>query len=160
MLSVISNCCYVLFSHSVMPNSFLTPWTVAGQAPLYMGLPRQEYWSGLPFPSPGIFPPPQGLNPGLLPGRWILYHWATWEAPSLFTKAMKIKTLMRYHFTVTWISIILLKKKKMENKCWPRCEETGNLMHYWYKGKMVWQLWQTPWQFLKKVWTQSYHMIQ
>ena len=32
---------------------FVTPWTVARQAPLSMGFPRQEYWSGLPFPSPG-----------------------------------------------------------------------------------------------------------
>ena len=31
----------------------MTPWTVARQAPLSMGFPRQEYWSGLPFPSPG-----------------------------------------------------------------------------------------------------------
>ena len=31
----------------------LTPWTVAGQAPLSMGFSRQEYWNGLPFPSPG-----------------------------------------------------------------------------------------------------------
>ena len=31
-----------------------TPWTVAHQAPLSMGFPRQEYWSGLPFPSPLI----------------------------------------------------------------------------------------------------------
>ena len=35
-----------------MSNSFATPWTVACQAPLSMGFPRQEYWSGLPFPSP------------------------------------------------------------------------------------------------------------
>ena len=34
----------------------VTPWTVAHQAPLSMGFPRQEYWSGLPFPSLGIFP--------------------------------------------------------------------------------------------------------
>ena len=33
---------------------FATPWTVAHQAPLCMGFPRQEYWSGLPFPSPGV----------------------------------------------------------------------------------------------------------
>ena len=33
-----------------MPNSFVTPWPVALQAPLSMGFPRQEYWSGLPFP--------------------------------------------------------------------------------------------------------------
>ena len=32
---------------------FVTPWTVALQAPLSMGFPRQEYWCGLPFPSPG-----------------------------------------------------------------------------------------------------------
>ena len=34
----------------------VTPWTVACQAPLTMGFPRQEYWSGLPFPSPGYLP--------------------------------------------------------------------------------------------------------
>ena len=39
---------------------FVTPWTVARQAPRSMGLPRQEYWSGLPFPSPGDLP-----NPGI-----------------------------------------------------------------------------------------------
>ena len=37
-----------------------TPWTVAGQAPLSMGFSRQEYWSGLPFPSPRDLP-----NPGI-----------------------------------------------------------------------------------------------
>ena len=36
-----------------MSDSFATPWTVAHQAPLSMGFPRQEYWSGVPFPSPG-----------------------------------------------------------------------------------------------------------
>ena len=33
---------------------FLTPWTVALQAPLSMGFPRQEHWSRLPFPPPGL----------------------------------------------------------------------------------------------------------
>ena len=37
-----------------------TSWTVAHQAPLSMGFSRQEYWSGLPFPSPGDLP-----NPGI-----------------------------------------------------------------------------------------------
>ena len=40
----------------------VTPWTVAHQAPLSMGFPRQEYWSGLPFPSPGDL-----HNPGIKP---------------------------------------------------------------------------------------------
>ena len=35
-----------------------TPWTVAHRAPLSVGFPRQEYWSGLPFPSPGDLPDP------------------------------------------------------------------------------------------------------
>ena len=37
---------------------FVTPWTVAHQAPLSMGLFRQEYWSELPFPSPADLPNP------------------------------------------------------------------------------------------------------
>jgi hypothetical protein len=42
---------------------FATPWTVACQAPLYMEFSRQEYWSGLPFPSLGDLPDP-GIEPG------------------------------------------------------------------------------------------------
>ena len=38
---------------------FVTPWTVAYQAPRSMGFSRQEYWSGLPFPSPGDLPDPE-----------------------------------------------------------------------------------------------------
>ena len=41
---------------------FATPWTAAHQAPLSMGFSRQEYWSGLPFPSPGDIPDP-GIEP-------------------------------------------------------------------------------------------------
>ena len=39
-------------------QSCATPWTTARQAPLHMGFSRQEYWSGLPFPSPGDPPDP------------------------------------------------------------------------------------------------------
>ena len=38
---------------------FVTPWTVTCQGPLFMGFSRQEYWSGLPFPSPGDLPNPR-----------------------------------------------------------------------------------------------------
>ena len=41
---------------------FATPWTVAHQAPSSMECTRQEYWSGLPFPSPGDLPDP-GIEP-------------------------------------------------------------------------------------------------
>jgi len=43
----------------------VTPWTVACQAPLFMGFSRQEYWSGQPFPSVGDLPDP-GIEPGTL----------------------------------------------------------------------------------------------
>ena len=36
-----------------MPNSFVTPWALACRASLSVGFPKQEYWSGLPFPPPG-----------------------------------------------------------------------------------------------------------
>ena len=55
--------------------TLVTPWTVACQAPLSMGFSRQEYWSGLPFPSPGDLP-----DPGVKPGSPAL------QADSLLTK--------------------------------------------------------------------------
>ena len=55
--------CWLL--SSVQP--FVTPWTIAHQAPLSMGFLRQKYWSGLPFPSPEDLP-----NPGIEPRSPIL----------------------------------------------------------------------------------------
>ena len=48
----------LLFSCSVVSDSFATPWTVDHQAPLSMGFSRKEYWSGLPFPSLEELPDP------------------------------------------------------------------------------------------------------
>ena len=63
----------------VLSNPFVTPWTVAHQAPL----PRQEYWSGLPFPSPGDLPDPGieavSLGSSALAGEFFNAS-ATWEA--------------------------------------------------------------------------------
>ena len=67
------------FSHVQL---FATPWTTAYQAPLSMGFSRQEYWNGLPFPSPGDLP-----NPGIEPRSPALQAdstiWATREAQRL-----------------------------------------------------------------------------
>ena len=52
----------LLFRCSFVSDSFVTPWAVACQPPLAMGFPRQEYWSGLPFPPPGDL-----LHPGIQP---------------------------------------------------------------------------------------------
>ena len=59
---------YIVCVHSSFSRVrlFATPWTVARQAPLSMGFSRQEYWSGLPFPSPGNLPDPE-IKPGSPP---------------------------------------------------------------------------------------------
>ena len=64
----------------------VTPWTVAHQALLSMGFLRQEYWSGVPFPTSGDL-----SSPGIKPiscfsyiGRWILYHCACMGGNTLF----------------------------------------------------------------------------
>ena len=54
---------------------FVTPWTVACQIPLSVGLPKPDHWSRLPFPPPGIKP----TSPALI-GRRILYCSVTWES--------------------------------------------------------------------------------
>ena len=69
---------------------FVTPWTVARQAPLSMGSPRQEYWSELPFPSPGSLPDSGDQAHVTYIGRWVLYHWATRETPNVRLGNLKI----------------------------------------------------------------------
>ena len=56
---LVHTCTLSCFSHVWL---FVTLWTVAHQAPLYMGFSRQEYWGGLPCPPPGDLP-----NPGIKP---------------------------------------------------------------------------------------------
>ena len=59
-VAFISSCGGGLFAKSCLTLG--TPWTVAHQALLPIGFSRQEYWSGLPFPSPGDLPEP-GIKP-------------------------------------------------------------------------------------------------
>ena len=61
----------------------MTLWTGARQVPLSLGFPRQEYWSGLPFPSPGDLSNPR--NPHLLS---LLY----WQADSLSLSHQEART--------------------------------------------------------------------
>ena len=64
---------------------FVTSQTVAYQVPLSMGFSRQEYWSGLPFPSPGDLPNP-GIEPCLPHGRQMLYHLSHQGSPIFWHK--------------------------------------------------------------------------
>ena len=58
----------------------MIPWTAAHQAPLSVGFPRQEYWSGLPFPSPGDLPDP-GMERISLASPALAGGFYTAEAP-------------------------------------------------------------------------------
>ena len=72
MVGVVYVC---VFNCSVVSDSFVTPWTVALQTPQSMGFPRQEFWSGLPFPfledlsNPGIKPGSPALQADYLPSE-------------------------------------------------------------------------------------------
>ena len=73
---------------------FVTPWTVAHQAPQSTGFSRQEYWSGLPFPSPGDLP-----NPGIEPGSSALQADALLSEPP--GKPIKPHS---GHLILTWLN--------------------------------------------------------
>ena len=82
---------YVL-SHFSCVQLFATPWTIARQASLSVGFPRQEYWSELPFPPPGDLPDPGiclvSLSfPELADGFFTTS--ATWEVSYLFVMTSK-----------------------------------------------------------------------
>ena len=109
-----------MFIRSVVSDSFAIPWTAAGQAPLSMGFSRQEYWSGLPFPSPGDLP-----NHGIEP--WDLLHWQAGSLPSespgkpsKYTKAFVnfksfiIKTLSKLEIEGNIPNLIKKKKKALQ----------------------------------------------
>ena len=79
-----------------------TPWTVARQAALSMELSKQEYWSELPFASPGVFPSRDWTYVSCRTlhffciGRWVLYQLSYWGSPSnfmLLTNSFKILEL-------------------------------------------------------------------
>ena len=73
-------CMYVLTSVQL----FAIPGTVAHQAPLSMGFSRQEYWSGLPFPSSGdlLNPGTKPMSPALADGFFTTS--ATWQARDVY----------------------------------------------------------------------------
>ena len=75
----------------------MTPWTAAHQAPQSMEFSRQEYWSGLPFPSPGDLP-----NPGIEPGSPTMEADALTSEPagkpySFYTTSSKPQTQKKHN---------------------------------------------------------------
>ena len=93
--------CVCVYSLSGV-DCFATPWTIALQAPLFMGLPRREYWSELPFPSPGDRPKPKDRT------------WVSCTAGGFFTTELpgKPSSLYTPMFMLCTLVIQVSKKKK------------------------------------------------
>ena len=105
---------------------FVIPWTVAYQAPPSMGFSRQEYWSGLPFPSPGDLP-----DPGIESGCPALQANAlTSEPPSLQISVSQAVFLGRHKLLkLTQEKVEKLKKKK---RSYTKGTLTVVLMKWWF----------------------------
>ena len=81
-----------------MFNSFEIPWAVAHKAPLSIGFPRQAYWSGLPFPSPGDLPN-QGIKDSLPLNHLGSPHTAEETVIFTFYQYVRLKFLKNTYFT-------------------------------------------------------------
>ena len=103
--------------------TLVTPWTVACQAPLSMGFSRQEYWSGLPFPSPGNLPDP-GIEPGSPALQADSLPIELWGKPIELIEYLSISLSRSVHFFWrTGSHIVGADKSKM-------CQ-VGNLRKSW-----------------------------
>ena len=111
------------FSRSVISNSFATLWTVVCQASLSMGFSRQEYWSGLPFPSPGDLSDPGIETRSPCIDRWILYHWATREAQWVVLEDSKSFHLGNHHTHVICLAVEAVLDSRFSSL-------SGNLSNY------------------------------
>ena len=95
IIRILTMCMLSCFSRVQL---FAVPWSVTHQAPLSMGFSRQEYWHGLPCPSPGALP-----NPGIEPKSHISPELAggffatstTWEAQILTTTKLYSTTIFQ-----------------------------------------------------------------
>ena len=117
-----------LFSCQAVSDSFVTTWTVACQAPLSMGFPRQESFSRLSFSSPGNFLIKR-LNPCLL----------NWQVGSLPLSHQGIPCLgMLYCYSEEWSASLWHKNKRI--KLWNRIEDLLFINFYTHKDQVQWRV--------------------
>ena len=144
-----------------------TPWTAAHQAPPSMGFSRQEYWSGVPLPSPSKAA--VDLKDNFNKRNYVRHPNSSWAATriilscflhefiqmdnkdmkrcstSLIIREMQIKSIIRYCLMPVRMATI---KKSTNNKCWRGYGEKGTLLHCWWECKLVQLLWRRVWTCL------------
>ena len=94
-LGIDGMCC--MLSHVRL---FTTPWTVACQAPLSIGFPRQESWSGLPFPFPGDLPDP-GIEPRSPVSPALTGRFFTTEPPGTLIDGMYLTIINSIQYSLS-----------------------------------------------------------
>ena len=121
---------------SVVSDSFVTQWTAAHQVPLSMGFSRQEYWSGLPFPSPGDLPDPEikfkspilqaDSLPSETPGKPHTWERMTWKQkePDEWNPSCEIHCCWRAHFSWQLLSFLcsISVLRRLERKSYTSSE--------------------------------------
>ena len=118
--------CMCVSVYSVLSDSLLPQrgsLTVACQASLSMGFSRQEYWSGLPFPSLGDLSDPGIETRSPCIDRWILYHWATREAQWVVLEDSKSFHLGNHHTHVICLAVEAVLDSRFSSL-------SGNLSNY------------------------------
>ena len=129
----------LLFSYQVMSDLFVTPWTITCQDPLSMGFPRQEYWHGLPFPSPRDLPNPEikPMSPALAgtffttepPGKplltcsvfqiWLLIFCSFLRTISVYAcfPCVIIMPSLIPHSAQVWMINLIIIRRKLPSPC-------------------------------------------
>ena len=130
------------FSHIQL---FVTLWTVACQDPLSMEFSRQEYWSGLPFPSPGAYPT-QGLNPHLL-------HWQANSWPRVPPGKPRWQL---YNYFILYYNVIIIEIKCTINVMHLNHPKTIPSPHLW-KNCLTWNWSLVPKRLGTTVWDEFLH---
>ena len=134
----------LLFSCWVMSNSFVTLWTVAHQASLSVGFPRQEHWTGLPFPSLGDLPD-SGIEPMSPPLAGRFFTTEPPEKPTFYYIQLIIIKCKEYN-TKEWVKnyggqkIMWAKSARMgAGGCFLMKEITSELRtcRTWIKGRRI-----------------------
>ena len=128
-----------MLSHYSRVRLFMRVWTVARQAPLSKGFPRQQHWSRLPFPPPGDLPDP-GTGPlsmmsPALPGRFFITS-ATWEAPNV-TAGVPVSMMMTLNKAGLTILTIIIEYFFFNTS---QLFKTCSLPPWWFYN-MIFLLW-------------------